>query len=976
MGVISSRYFKAILLFTMLFFLWQPAWGLVKLSDPPNPTQGQGDYFVNFNNYVGSAANNPANLQFTMTASEWAFLSEDGKLSMASVLHPFNQHVGSQVTVTVTDLGESEPASVEFVLTVINANDAPVFTEQPVDQTFTEEAEFSFTVNVQDVDLTLLDAGEALIPSLSDNAPKWLSVKAGSPAADGTVILTLSGTPDEELSLGSTMEYPNVTIIVKDSITPVARVVSPSFKITVNPVDDPPKISGTPPTTVKQDELYSFKPVYTDVDTEDLTYAVTIDGNAPAEGFWLQMKNDGTLSGTPVNTDVPVPVNNIVISVSDATTPNVSLPAFNITVENKNDAPTITGTTCTEPTCENNPITPDLPVTQVVQLPQAQAGAGTTYLLELEISDIDIIDGTTEINAQSPTDISYSFLTDGTAGLPTWIEEFYPNDTDRRIVQLRNKANRPNNDDVGTYKNIQVLVTDGMGGVAKTGLFSIIVDNANDKPFFTQTPIAVIGIDEDSPVMFIPAGSAVTDTTTKVNQVKADDIDLKYGDVLAYSLDLTGVTKPENAPLLETWLGIDAKTGVFTGVPRAVSVGQYTGIKIIVTDAGGLLDEYSFDMIVKAVNDKPVFTQAPPSPSDQTIQINAGIAFPSGYNIIKATDEDSTDNPPDSVTFSFKEGYPAWLSIANTGKEEGTEIFTGEISGTPTNADAGTFDVVLIAEDNSGAVTESPFRIEVIYVNKPPVINSSMTKANWNEDSFKEISIPVIDDAGDTLTPSMSNAPAWLSYRMDGMNVILSGTPQAKDIGVINNVELIVTDASDAAAKLTFSIEVIEVNDAPVITGSLPIGVIGKAYSFKPVVTDEESNYPITFGFTGSEKPDGLSFDAFTGTISGTPTAAGTYKIIIIAYDSEGVSDETRSKLEAVLQIIADDTVIEKGDVNADGTVDLTDAIIVLQVMAGISPSASITLDADTNADGRLGLEDIIYIMNNLTAAATEPVVE
>lgn len=55
------------------------------------------------------------------------------------------------------------------------------------------------------------------------------------------------------------------------------------------------------------------------------------------------------------------------------------------------------------------------------------------------------------------------------------------------------------------------------------------------------------------------------------------------------------------------------------------------------------------------------------------------------------------------------------------------------------------------------------------------------------------------------------------------------------------------------------------------------------------------------------------------------------------------------------------------GDINGDGDVDLADAILVLQVLVGMT-SASIrpsypTSGADVNGDAKIGLEEARYIL-------------
>jgi hypothetical protein len=91
---------------------------------------------------------------------------------------------------------------------------------------------------------------------------------------------------------------------------------------------------------VAQNAFYSFTPTASDADNDVLTFSIT---NQPS---WANFnRNSGTLSGTPTNDHVGT-TNNIVISVSDGAMTS-SLAAFNLTVTNVNDPPTIGGSPST-----------------------------------------------------------------------------------------------------------------------------------------------------------------------------------------------------------------------------------------------------------------------------------------------------------------------------------------------------------------------------------------------------------------------------------------------------------------------------------------------------------------------------------------------------------------------------------------------------------------------------------------------------
>ena len=60
-----------------------------------------------------------------------------------------------------------------------------------------------------------------------------------------------------------------------------------------------------------------------------------------------------------------------------------------------------------------------------------------------------------------------------------------------------------------------------------------------------------------------------------------------------------------------------------------------------------------------------------------------------------------------------------------------------------------------------------------------------------------------------------------------------------------------------------------------------------------------------------------------------------------------------------------DSKPVQKGDIDGDGNVDLADAILALQVLAGLNPEG-IDLGADVDEDGQIGLAEVIYILQNI----------
>ena len=93
----------------------------------------------------------------------------------------------------------------------------------------------------------------------------------------------------------------------------------------------------------------------------------------------------------------------------------------------------------------------------------------------------------------------------------------------------------------------------------------------------------------------------------------------------------------------------------------------------------------------------------------------------------------------------------------------------------------------------------------------------------------------------------------------------------------------------------------------------------------------------------------------------------GTYTITASAagYNSKSYPDVMIPDADLVTKDFAllREGIASLGDIDGNLVVDLADAILALQVMAGNQPSATIFMEADVNNDNRIGLEEAIYIM-------------
>jgi hypothetical protein len=175
---------------------------------------------------------------------------------------------------------------------------------------------------------TATDADGGTLKFSIQNKPAWL------------VFNTSSGRLSQTPTAANVGTYSNIIISVSDGTSTASLA---PFSITITGAGggaNPPKISGTPPTTAKVGVWYNFVATATDADGDKLKFSIQ---NKPA---WLVFNlTTGRLSATPTSANVGT-YSNIIISVSDGKT-SASLAPFSITVSTTggtNQPPKISGT--------------------------------------------------------------------------------------------------------------------------------------------------------------------------------------------------------------------------------------------------------------------------------------------------------------------------------------------------------------------------------------------------------------------------------------------------------------------------------------------------------------------------------------------------------------------------------------------------------------------------------------------------------
>ena len=226
-----------------------------------------------------------------------------------------------------------------------------------------------------------------------------------------------------------------------------------------------------------------------------------------------------------------------------------------------------------------------------------------------------------------------------------------------------NLSGTPDNSEVGSFW-VDLQVIDGFGRSDEHN-FTIVV--ANTPPLIETTDVL----------------TAVEDQHYTIDYNSTDD---GQGTVL-WKVNTNA----------SAWLSVNETSGVLSGTPINMDVGKYY-VNISVNDGNGGVAFHNFTLTVQNVNDRPGIT------TSDVLTASQGVLYSVDYN---ATDVDKGD----TQVWSLKTNASAWLKINAT---------SGVLSGTPANADVGSYWVNVTVTDSGLLSSSHNFTLTVQNVNDPP----------------------------------------------------------------------------------------------------------------------------------------------------------------------------------------------------------------------------------------------------------------
>jgi len=384
---------------------------------------------------------------------------------------------------------------------------------------------------------------------------------------------------------------------------------------------------------VAEDDSAAGLPIFADFSDPDgdaLFYSIT--GLAQGTGLSIDPFS-GEISGTPTNEDSLASPGTVTVYVTDGAISATD--TFTLTVLNANDPPVLTS------------------------IPPAGNATEDVFYSYL-------------ITASDPDPDETTLLSFSTTDKPAWLNLIDNGDGTATL------SGTPANDDVSADNPVAIVVTDP-GGFTDTQDFTITVENVNDSPTFTSTPVT----------------SATQDRLFTYSITSTDvDIDDDAG------LTVSAIALPNWLVLVDNGFG----SAVLSGTPSEADINSDNSVSLRVTDSGGLSDDQNFVIDVVSSNGPPTFVSSPLLSAREDMSYRYAIRV--------------TDPDLDNVTITATT-LPSWLTLTDRGNGFASLV------GTPSGSDVGDHSVVLVATENLpalGATASQSFIINVSSASDVPVI--------------------------------------------------------------------------------------------------------------------------------------------------------------------------------------------------------------------------------------------------------------
>ena len=300
-------------------------------------------------------------------------------------------------------------------------------------------------------------------------------------------------------------------------------------------------------------------------------------------------------------------------------------------------------------------------------------------------------------------------------------------------------------------------------------------------------------------------------------------------------------------------------------------------------------------------------------------------------------------SPYGPVTFTASGGTSPY-TLAETGAlPTGMTFAAGVLSGTPTQG--GTFPIVVTATDASGCSGATSYGFVTVC---PTITVTNPGVTTGTVDAPFSQTFTQTGAVGTATFTTTSTLPAGLTLAADGT---LSGTPgQNGTFPIVVKV----TDANGCSGTSATYTLVISCQTITVTNPGTTIGTVDAPFSQTFTQTGVGTHTPATFT-TSSTLPAGLTLSA-AGVLAGTPTAPGTFPIVVTVTDANGCTgtSATYTLVVACQTITVTNPVVTAGTYNTAFSQSFTQAGVGTHTPATFTTASALPTGLSLSAAGVL----------------------
>jgi len=399
-----------------------------------------------------------------------------------------------------------------------------------------------------------------------------------------------------------------------------------------------------------------------------------------------------------------------------------------------------------------------------------------------------------------------------------------------------------------TWSITSGVLPEGLSLYAGSGVISGTPQNAGTFPITVQVRDSVGKIDTaDLSITIADTPAPVIETAS----LPGGTVDRPYSAALVYSGDYGPFTWKVASGALPAGISLDGGSGAISGTPQAVGTFSFTAQ---VTDSR---DKIGLKGLSIAIADTapPVIT---------TTLLHAGIVG-TAYTAALAC---SGDYGP--FSWSIVDGaLPDGLSLSSG---------SGVISGTPQAT--GTFSFTVQAADTRLRTSRKGLSIRIADAASPVIETTSLPAGTFPQPYSATL---VCSGNYGPFTWSLASGALPGGISLNASSGAISGTPQAAGAFPIT---VQVKDSRDKTDTAGLTLTIADTDPPVILTTSLPNGTVTLPYA--ATLTCSGDYGPFTWSIASGTLPSGLSLDASSGVVSGTPTIIAAQSFTARVRDSLG----------------------------------------------------------------------------------------